>query len=293
MPNELITLLYRVAQAPAASFHSGLREIAPIGDLTSTIVERAMIAMKICRRASPTALRRGFASYASPSAQQIVAIDPDGVPVLVRESIARESHIAGESQRAKQEGGGCDGDLTGLRVWEAAPVLIRHLDKHRSLVQGKLVLELGSGTGAVGLACAAFGAQHSVLSDADTEATISTDFGWQTGSVLQSLRDNLALNSRRVQSTVSVAELRWGDEAQHAQLLKRHPSGFDVIVSSDTLYYKPEETYKEMASTIRALAAADCRVILTYMVRHGHEHTFIDDYLLGDGGVPGGRGALA
>lgn len=49
-------------------------------------------------------------------------------------------------------------------------------------------------------------------------------------------------------------------------------------------YYRPEETYDELAQTIRALAADDARVVLAYMVRHGHEHTFAE-LLTGGGSV--------
>lgn len=203
----------------------------------------------------------------------------DGLPVLVRENIARESHLAMTGKRADGSGG----DLTGLRVWEAAPVLIRHLQRHAPrLLQGRQVLDVGSGTGAVGLAAAALGASQVALSDADSPATISTDHGWQEGSVLQTLEENVAQNSAAVQSAVSVEELRWGDHSHIAALRKRWPDGFDTIVASDILYYKPEETYDSLAETIRALAAPDARVVLAYMVRHGHEHTFCD--LLETGG---------
>ena len=66
-------------------------------------------------------------------------------------------------------------------------------------------------------------------------------------------------------------------------LLAKFPSGFDTLISSDTLYYKPEETYDALATTIRTLAAPNATVILAYMVRHGHEHGFVD--LLVSGGT--------
>jgi methylase of polypeptide subunit release factors len=39
-------------------------------------------------------------------------------------------------------------------------VLIEYLSNHRELITGKRVLELGSGTGAVGIACALLGTNH-------------------------------------------------------------------------------------------------------------------------------------
>ena len=202
----------------------------------------------------------------------------EGTQVLVSENVARESHIATPGTFQQQSG-----DLTGLRVWEAAPYLIRHMERNPECIRGKAVIDLGSGTGAVGLSAAAIGAEHVVLSDADSAATISTDLGWQERSTLETLALNVALNSAHVQAAVGVEALCWGDSSQIAALLQRHPRGFSAVLLSDLLYYKPEETYDTLAATIRALAAADARVILSYRVRHGMEHTFVD--LLTKGGT--------
>ena len=216
--------------------------------------------------------QRRLACFAPPSGCRIVTV-ANGMPVLVRESVARESHLAMTGKRAD----GSSGDLTGLRVWEAAPYLIRHLERNQErYLQDRLVLDVGSGTGAVGLASAALGAKHSVLSDADSTATISTDCGWQESSVLRTLSENVALNPAHVQAAVSVEHLRWGDRSHIDALRARWPSGFDTIVASDILYYKPEETYDTLAYTIRELAADGARGVLSYMVRHGAEHTFVD-----------------
>lgn len=167
----------------------------------------------------------------STAGQHIVTV-ANGTPVLVREKMAQETHLFGTGQRPDGSGG----DLTGLRVWEAAPKLVRHLERNSSvLLEGKAVLDLGCGTGAVGLAAAALGARHAVLSDADSTATVSTDAGWLSGSVLQAVRENVALNASHVRSATSVCELRWGDPAHIAALLERWPGGFETIVTSDTL----------------------------------------------------------
>ena len=207
----------------------------------------------------------------------------NGNPVLVRETFAKETHLFGTGQRPDGSGG----DLTGLRVWEAAPKLVKHLERHAdTCLLGKTVLDLGTGTGAVGLAAAALGAKHVVLSDADSTATVSTDNGYETSSVLQELRMNVALNPASVQSAVSVEPLQWGDTSHMAALLARFPSGFDTIISSDTLYYKPEETYDALATTIRSLSSPNATVVLAYMVRHGHEHSFVDLLVTGNSVVP-------
>ena len=94
--------------------------------------------------------------------------------------------------------------------------------------------------------------------------------------------DNVTQLNGWATDTVSVAELRWGDGGHIAAMREAWPHGFDTIVASDLLYYPPD-TYGALAETIRAVAAAHASVVLSYRVRHGHEHTFVD--LLRDGGT--------
>jgi hypothetical protein len=54
---------------------------------------------------------------------------------------------------------------TGGSVWHAGIALSQHLMKNRSIVEGKAVLELGSGCGLTGIVCAALGATKVVLTD--------------------------------------------------------------------------------------------------------------------------------
>jgi predicted nicotinamide N-methyase len=53
----------------------------------------------------------------------------------------------------------------GTSVWEAGIALSEHIQSHPSLVNGKRILELGSGTGIVGLAAFQSGASHVLLTD--------------------------------------------------------------------------------------------------------------------------------
>tara|TARA_B110001452_G_scaffold197854_1_gene167795 strand:- start:341 stop:1111 length:771 start_codon:yes stop_codon:yes gene_type:complete len=214
-------------------------------------------------------------------APHVVAV-ADGVTVMVRERLARET-LGGERGPPTADAAAGGRDLTGVRVWEAAPYLIRHLSRHRErLLHGRTVIDLGAGTGAVGLAAAAYGARHVVLSDIDSTASMATHQGWEERSTLEALAENVTQLNRWATDTVSVAELRWGDGEHLAALRKAWPHGFDTVVASDLLYYPPE-TYGALAETIRAVAAAaDTSVVLSYRVRHGQEHTFVD--LLREGG---------
>ena len=106
---------------------------------------------------------------------------------------------------------------TGTTVWRAAVSLARLLTSSFShLVEGKRVLELGSGTGLAGLAAGAAGASSLLLTDLPP--------------VLPLLRSNVSRNSF-IQTTtpVVVSSFEWG--------LNVAPSGVDVILAADCCYH--------------------------------------------------------
>ena len=68
-------------------------------------------------------------------------------------------HRPDAGPRAMEADGTCD------RLWPTSLALSKYLCDHPSLVAGKRVVELGSGTGAVGIICAALGAASVTLTD--------------------------------------------------------------------------------------------------------------------------------
>ena len=77
--------------------------------------------------------------------------------LLAQGEIRSARDIASDEDITSAAAGG--GDLTGVRMWDAAPSLIEHLSSHRSLLGGRLVLELGAGTALPGLLLAKLGHQ--------------------------------------------------------------------------------------------------------------------------------------
>lgn len=126
----------------------------------------------------------------------------------------------------------------GGAVWTAGIQLAKHLEHGYSDLRGQTVLELGTGTGLVGLVAAALGA-HAVL----TDMPVCLDF------VRQNVDANAAVIAANASSSpsssssspsscgrVTVAELTWG-ETPVADFLARHCGGPpSLIVGSDLVY---------------------------------------------------------
>ncbi|CAK7234088.1 hypothetical protein SEUCBS140593_008820 [Sporothrix eucalyptigena] len=112
------------------------------------------------------------------------------------------------------------GGTTGIRTWEAALHLGVYLCRHPDLVQGKRVLELGSGTGYVAALCAKF---------LGTTACVATD---GSPEVVNSLPANLELNG---QGSVLSKELVWGPSPPE-DWSEWAGDGFDTILGADITF---------------------------------------------------------
>lgn len=127
-------------------------------------------------------------------------------------------------------------------------MLIRHLT-HSQLYprpaawQNTRVLELGAGTGLVGLAAAALGAKETVLTDLPF--------------ILPVTERNVKLNARSIPGWVGVAPFTWGGAIDHllsARPEGSSPKGFDWIIAADCAYY--DESYADLVASLVALTLA-------------------------------------
>ncbi|KAJ8600571.1 hypothetical protein CTAYLR_008180 [Chrysophaeum taylorii] len=136
-----------------------------------------------------------------------------------------------------------DPQSTGSTVWRGgvrlAEVIASDADLRRRVVLGRRILELGSGTGVAGLACAALGAA----------AVLMTDLS--VGLSERNLRRNnwvTTLNSCRV----AVAVLRWGcPRWQLAGVLSEISA--DTIIGADLVY--DQDRVDQLARTLVAAMA--------------------------------------
>ncbi|WIA33377.1 hypothetical protein OEZ86_006513 [Tetradesmus obliquus] len=67
---------------------------------------------------------------------------------------------------------GALGDGLGAKVWSVCHIMCRELVRHPEIFRGQQVLELGSGTGLVGLVAAAAGAAQVVMTDYEDQVAV-------------------------------------------------------------------------------------------------------------------------
>ncbi|KAI9915506.1 hypothetical protein PsorP6_006983 [Peronosclerospora sorghi] len=146
----------------------------------------------------------------------------------------------------------------GGSIWTSGQVLVVHLQAQRAvyrpLFNGARVVELGSGTGYVGLMVAAcYAASHVYLTDLETH--------------LHGLRRNVERNAKAIRADVQVhvTELCWGSSEQETSLLEMTMDGtdapqVDVILGTDVAYR--EELYDPLLHTINRLATWRTLILL-------------------------------
>ncbi|KAI9656631.1 MAG: hypothetical protein M1831_004541 [Alyxoria varia] len=167
-------------------------------------------------------------------------------------------------------------DDLGLKTWAASCVLANRLHRlenptvprnlYESDSSSPSVLELGSGTGLLGLAAAAVWKCHVLLTDLQP--------------IADNLWNNLWTNARIIQSRggmASSAVLDWNEPSQvsHCRNVVDHcwevPSSFKTILAADSIYSSSHPRF--FAQTVRHWLAdgSDARVILAYPLREGYE----------------------
>lgn len=117
-----------------------------------------------------------------------------------------------------------DNGQVGQIIWNAGVQLSEYLNRElQPQLEGRRVLELGSGTGLVGIVAAVCGANVTV-----------TDLP----EVLPRAMENVALNQQLISDcggAIAVTEYDWNKPSSH----QLDPSGYDFVVGAD-LVYDPE-----------------------------------------------------
>jgi len=165
---------------------------------------------------------------------------------------------------------------TGYRTWSASLVLARYLVAFPELVREKRVLELGSGSGFLGIAIAA------LQSQSDTAALCLTDL---TEDVLQRCSRNLTLpcNTSSRHPNLQCRLLDWSDAFDPAKepalaafLQDADP---DVVVGAD-LVYEPSIIPALVGMLSFTIHSSKCKTTVVYIALTVRNQDTYNQFLL-------------
>ncbi|XP_015912193.3 protein N-lysine methyltransferase METTL21D [Parasteatoda tepidariorum] len=150
------------------------------------------------------------------------------------------------------------GDV-GCVVWDAGIVMGKYLDYQQKFVNsmsGKMVVDIGSGTGVAGLFAAALGAK-----------VILTDLP----EIIPILEKNIQSNCKALKGSVSAAVLKWG-EVDTKFLVP------DLILVSDCVYY--DMSVEKLIPTLEELAGSHTEILISYEDRElGNKRELLKGFL--------------
>ncbi|KAF9224323.1 hypothetical protein BS17DRAFT_779635 [Gyrodon lividus] len=135
-------------------------------------------------------------------------------------------------------------------AWPAGEVLANYLTlRGKGYCKGQTILELGSGTGLVGLVAGALGGDVWITDQAP---------------LLNIMRANVRLN--HLESSVSVSELNWG-EALPSEIPRP-----DIILAADCVYFEP--AFPLLVETLSELATEITEILFCYKKRRKADKRF-------------------
>eukprot|EP01112_Ceratiomyxa_fruticulosa_P022481 TRINITY_DN8232_c0_g1_i1.p2 TRINITY_DN8232_c0_g1~~TRINITY_DN8232_c0_g1_i1.p2 ORF type:complete len:204 (-),score=36.25 TRINITY_DN8232_c0_g1_i1:248-859(-) len=142
----------------------------------------------------------------------------------------------------------------GATVWDAAIVLAKYLTSlPPGYFKNKRVIELGAGTGIVGLTCA--------FPELGAEVWI-TDLP----KLLPLLSHNARING--LEKNVHIETLSWGED------VSSFSPPFDVILLSDVIAGCYKEDFAKLVKTLWDLSSKNTRIILSYELRSKEDLEF-------------------
>jgi len=140
-----------------------------------------------------------------------------------------------------------DYDLTGQVLWPAAKALSKYLSKNADLVRGKVVLELGAGSGFLGLFVSKLGAKV-ILSDGND-------------IVVRLLERN-----KEFGEDVEVCKVDWDDQEPSTALTEKGlPGTYQLVLGADVVYWANSVT--PLFRCLDKLLAPEGVFIMCYTLR--------------------------
>ncbi|KAM6945471.1 protein N-lysine methyltransferase METTL21A [Aplochiton taeniatus] len=139
-------------------------------------------------------------------------------------------------------------------VWDAAVGLCMYLELGKVELKGQVAIELGAGTGLVGIVAALMGAQVTI-----TDREPALDF------LEANVKANIPAN---IQGSAAVSELSWGEGVE------RYPAGgYDLVLGADIVYL--EDTFVPLLRTMEHLCADRTVMLLACKIRYERDTNFL------------------
>ncbi|NXU62660.1 MT21A methyltransferase, partial [Horornis vulcanius] len=154
-------------------------------------------------------------------------------------------------------------------VWDAAVVLCAYLEMEGIDLRDRSVIELGAGTGLLGIVVTLLGTKE----PAGVRALYSTCCAHVTitdrAAALEFLESNVQANlPPELRPRAVVKELTWGKD------LDNFPAGaFDFILGADIVYL--EETFVELLQTLEHLCSERTVILLSCRIRYERDLKFL------------------
>lgn len=121
---------------------------------------------------------------------------------------------------------------TGSNVWPAAVVLIKYLESLQAegYFVGKSVIDIGAGTGIVGLACACYGASEVVLTDLDVLRPLMEE----NKQLLHTAVSCSSCDRGAISDKVCIERYEWGNAVANQNIA----SSYGIVLISDCILPK-------------------------------------------------------
>ncbi|NXP24478.1 MT21A methyltransferase, partial [Scytalopus superciliaris] len=159
--------------------------------------------------------------------------------------------------------------------WDAAVVLCAYLEMEGIDLRDRSVIELGAGTGLLGIVATLLGAfymlylravclSHVLLCCLGARVTMT-----DREAALEFLESNVQANlPSELRPRAVVKELTWGKDLDNFP-----PGAFDFVLGADIVYL--EETFAELLQTLEHLCSGQTVILLACRIRYERDHKFL------------------
>ncbi|NXQ37694.1 MT21A methyltransferase, partial [Catharus fuscescens] len=154
-------------------------------------------------------------------------------------------------------------------VWDAAVVLCAYLEMGGIDLRDRSVIELGAGTGLLGIVVTLLGAKEpagvrALYPPCCARVTIT-----DRAAALEFLESNVQANlPPELRPRAVVKELTWGKDLDNFP-----PGAFDFILGADIVYL--EETFAELLQTLEHLCSERTVILLSCRIRYERDLRFL------------------